>query len=189
LTVTKPLEFPTMKRLIAGAAGLLLALAAGAAAEAAEINVAIGPELQQNSKSYGAREVQDLADDLRDAVGRALAKPGAAQPQRIDLVLEAATPNRPTFQQMSALTGLSLRSVGLGGAAVTGTVTQADGSTQPLSYRWYETDLRNVIGYTTWTDAGRTFSRLATQIAAGKTPNQGPYRPDLASRPAFSLYR
>jgi hypothetical protein len=179
-----------MKRLIAGVAGgALIALSAAAAAQAADVSVTIGPELQKNATSYGEREVQQLASDLQETVTKALAKPGAAPLQRVDLVLEAATPNRPTFKQLGQPTGMSLRSVGLGGAVVTGKVTRADGSTQPISYSWYETNLHNVIGYTTWTDADRTFSRLASQLASGKTPNQGPYRPDLASRPAFSLYR
>jgi hypothetical protein len=172
-----------MKRLIAAAATALL-LTAGAAS-AAEVSVTVGPELQKHTRAYGEREIDLLRKDLADSVQRALAKPGAVAPQRIDLVLESATPNRPTFHQMGAETGLSLSSIGLGGAAITGTVTAADGTTQPVSYRRQETDLERVIGYTTWTDADRAFDSLASQIARGKTPNQGPYRPDLNSYAAF----
>jgi hypothetical protein len=133
-----------MNRLIAAAASILL-LTAGAAS-AADVSVSVGPELQKHTRAYGAREVDMLRKDLADAVQRALAKKGATAPQRVDLVLESATPNRPTFNQMGDQTGLSLQSVGLGGAAVTGTITGADGRVQPVSYRWHETDLREVFG-------------------------------------------
>jgi hypothetical protein len=176
-----------MKRLLAAAAGLTLAAAAGAAS-AAQVSVSVGPELQKQSRAYGAAEVRDLAKDLQTTVQRALDRAGPNAPQRVDLVLEAAQPNRPTFSQLGAVPGLSMRSVGLGGAAITGTVTDAGGATQPLSYRWYETDLRNVIGLTTWSDADRAFDQLAHSLARGKTPNQGPYHPDLRARVAFDAY-
>ncbi len=176
-----------MKRLISAAAGLALLAAAGAAS-AAQVSVSIGPELQKQSRAYGADEVRTLADDLRTTVQRALDRAGPGAPQRVDLVLEAAHPNRPTFNEMSASTGLSLRSIGVGGAAVTGTVTTSDGASQPLSYRWFEDDLKNVIGYSTWTDADRAFQSLASQLARGHVPNQGPYHPDLQARAAFDSY-
>jgi hypothetical protein len=173
-----------MKTLIAILASGALLAAAGAAS-AAEVSVSIGPELQKHSKAYGASEVEMLRKDLVKAVQRALTKKGAVDPQRVDLVLESATPNRPTFNELSASTSLSLSSLGVGGAAITGTVTGVDGTTQPISYRWHETDFRQVRGYTTWTDAYRAFDWLASDIAHGKAPNAGPYRPDLASNAAF----
>ncbi len=103
----------------------------------------------------------------------------------MDLVIESATPNRPTMAEMGAVTGLSLSSIGLGGAVISGTVTAADGTVQPISYRWHETDLRQVRGYATWSDADRAFDWLASEIARGKVPNDGPYHPDLASNAAF----
>ncbi|HTK33965.1 MAG TPA: hypothetical protein VL358_01595 [Caulobacteraceae bacterium] len=172
-----------MKHLIATAAAALL-LAAGAAS-AAEVSVSIGPELQKNTKAYGARDVEMLRKDLADYVQRALAKPGAAPLQRVDLVLESATPNHPTFNELVDQPGLSLLSVGLGGAAITGTVTGADGVAKPVSYRWHEIDLHQVVGYTTWTDANSVFDRFALEIARGKLPNDGPYHPDLTSYAAF----
>ena len=100
-------------------------------------------------------------------------------------MLEAATPNRPTFNELSAFPGLSMTSFGLGGAAVTGTVTGSDGAQRPISYRWYETDIHQVLGYGTWTDADRAFDLLSSQLAHGKAPSFGPYRPDLARDAAF----
>lgn len=171
-----------MHRLLALTAAALLSTGV---AEAAEVSVSIGPELQKKTASYGVREVEQLRNELREEIEQALAKAGPNAPQRVDLVLESATPNRPTFNQLGRASGLSFRSIGVGGAAVTGTVLTADGRAQPLSYRWHESDLRHVIGYSTWYDAERAFDRLASQLKAGRVPNQGPYRPDLASRPAF----
>ena len=176
-----------MHRLIAAAA-VGLALSAGAA-QAAEVSVTIGPELQKNTRAYGAREVADLADDLRKTVDKALDRAGPDAPQRVDLVLESATPNRPTYNQLTATPGLSMFSVGVGGAAVTGTATFADGSVKPVSYRWRETDVRWVIGYSTWTDAQRTFGQLASRLARGDVPNQGPYRPERGPAAFDSLNR
>lgn len=174
-----------MKRLFATAAGVAFLAAAGAASAASQVNVTIGPELQRHAGVYGQREVQDLAKDLTKTVQKALDKAGPAAPQRVDLVLEAATPNRPTFDELGATPGLSMRSIGLGGAAISGTVTRADGTAQPLSYRWFETDLRNVIGYNTWTDAERAFDGLARRLSKGQVPNDGPYHPDLQAKAAF----
>jgi hypothetical protein len=184
----------TMKRLLAAAAtGLLFSLSAAAMAQAADVSVTVGPELQKNTPAYGERDVAQLTDDLRKSVDRAIARHPGTAPQRVDLVLESATPNRPTSNQLGR-NGLSMRSLGLGGAVITGTVTGADGVIKPISFRWQEQFLRNVIGYTTWTDADRAFQMVASDIARGRAPNQGPYRPDLASRAAFTdtatrLYR
>ena len=172
-----------MKRLAIAAAAALFFTAG--AASAAEVSVSVGPELKRHEKAYGADEIASLKKELADDIQRALAKRGAVPIQRVDLVLESATPNRPTFNELSAVTSLSLNSIGLGGAAITGTVTRTDGVVESVSYTWHETDLRQVIGYTTWTDAGLAFDRLASAIAHGKTPNGRPYHPDLASTAAF----
>jgi len=176
-----------MHRLLATAA-VGLALSAGAA-HAAEVSVTIGPELQKNARAYGAKEVADVAEDLRKAVADKLERAGPEAPQRVDLVLESATPNRPTFNLLGAYPGLSMFSLGLGGAAVTGSAVMPDGTTKPLSYRWRETDLRWAVGSTTWTDAERTFDRLASQLAKGRIPNQGPYKPDRGPAAFDSLNR
>ena len=104
-----------MKRLIAATAAILM-LSAGAAS-AAEVSVGVGPELQKNARAYGPREVDWLRKELAEDVQRALARRGAAPVQRVDLVIESATPNRPTFNELSAETSLSMTSIGLGGAA------------------------------------------------------------------------
>ena len=96
---------------------------------------------------------------------------------RLDLVLEDARPNRPTFAMLSRNTGLSLQSVAIGGATVTGAAYGPSG-VQPLTFSWYETDLRNEVGAATWSDAGRAFQFLASQLSRGRVPTRlGPGTP------------
>jgi hypothetical protein len=163
-----------MRALIAAAAtGLALSIAGAAIAQQhANVTVTMGPELQSKAARIGPREITYLQEELAKDVSRALRKTGA---QRADLVLEMATPNRPTFEQLGRRPGLSFLSFGNGGASVTGTVTLADGSVQPVSYRWYENDIRQAHYASTWTDAHRAFDMLAYNIGRGRLPNQGPH--------------
>ena len=172
--------------LVAAASGLALFAAGAASAQSSNVNVAIGPELQSKAEKIGMREIDELREDLARTVGRALARTGD---QRADLVLEMATPNRPTFEQLGRRPGLSMWSIGVGGASVTGTVTRADGSVQPVSYRWYEQDIRNARGSTTWSDANRAFDMLSYRIARGNIPNQGPHRMGHREDGLFGTYR
>jgi hypothetical protein len=164
-----------MRALLAAAVSVLTLAAAGAATAEmpSNVSVSIGPELQSKASRFGDRDVEELKEDLAKSVARGLERSGA---RRADLVLEAATPNRPTFEQMRRQPGLSFWSLGVGGASVTGTVTLADGSTQPVSYRWYQTDIRQTFGATTWLDANRAFDFLSYRIAKGNLPNQGPHK-------------
>jgi hypothetical protein len=176
-----------MRALLAAAAsGLAIAAAGAAFAQTSNVTVAVGPELQSKADRIGVREIDMLREDLAKQVGRALTRSGA---QRADLVLEMATPNRPTFEQLGARPGLSFWSLGVGGASVTGTVTQADGTVQPVSYRWYETDIRQARGSTTWTDAERAFGLLSYRLAKGDVPNHGPHRPGPKDSGIFGSYR
>ena len=94
------------------ASGALLASAPALAAPA-QVNVTVGPELQEKAdKSLGQREVRDLARDLQASIEKRLAKSGAFDGQRIELVLADARPNRPTFKQMGDRPGLSYQSFG-----------------------------------------------------------------------------
>ena len=121
-----------MKRALAAAAASLLITAAPVLAHAAAVTVTLGPELQKQAPIYGEREIADLTEDLRKQVQHELDKAGPTAPQRVDLVLEAAKPNRPTFTEMQNVPGLSLESIGLGGAAISGSITGADGTTRPV---------------------------------------------------------
>jgi hypothetical protein len=154
-------------------AALAAALSAGVAsavqASPALVDVAIGPQLQAKAeKSYGVREVRDLAGELRSDVERALARTGAYDGARIELVLSDAVPNRPTFKQLGDKPGLSYASFGLGGARIEGRIVTADGRETPVSYRDYETDIRFARMASTWRDAETGFDRFARDLARGK---------------------
>ncbi len=144
------------------------------------VTVGVGAELQHKAENLGSRDVDDIRRDLGDSVSRALVRnPGIA---RADLVIEDAQPNRPTFEQLSRTVGLSFRSIGIGGARISGTVTLADGSVRPLRYQWYETDLRDERAAGTWSDADRSFDYLADALRSGKVPDRytgpGPSSPN-----------
>ena len=88
---------------------------------------------------------------------------------RIELVLTDLKPNRPTMEQIAKRPGLDpIRSRSIGGAAIEGTVILADGSTHEVSYDWFSSNLADVRGHGTWTDADRAYSRLARNLATGR---------------------
>ena len=154
---------------------LILSLSVAAFAGAAnaqsgygpQVNVTAGALLQSKAKSYGPRELDYLTKQLTNDVNRAVSR-SAAAPRRIDLVIEDAQPNRPTFNQLGASVGLSLKSVGVGGAQISGTITEADGSVRPIRYQYYEDDLRQERAASTWSDAERVFDMVSDQIASGR---------------------
>lgn len=166
-----------------------LALAAPAAAHArppadapaagAAVSVSFGADLRSEEARYGAQENKVLRDLLVRAVARRAAKGGFS---RLDLVIEYARPNRPTFNQLSLEPSLSVNSLAIGGATVTGTAYTADGASRPLRFSWYESDLSQEYGVTTWSDADRAFQLLGEELAHGRTPDRfGPGR--LQPRP------
>lgn len=150
--------------------GAVLAVAAGpAAADPASINVTLGPDLQDKAEELGERDVRQQADRLAEVVRRALARGGDLDGARIDLVLTDLKPNRPTFEQMAHQPGLDgHRSVSIGGAAIEGQITTADGRVLPVRYDWYSNSIAEVRGYTTWHDADRAYQRLASRLVDGR---------------------
>ncbi len=154
---------------LAPLAAVLAFSAAPAMAEPALISVSLGPDLQEKAEELGAREVQEQADRLAELVGRALAREGDLDGARIELVLTDVRPNRPTFQQMADRPGLDGHlSRSIGGAAIEGQITTADGRTLPVRYDWYSASLADVRGFDTWQDADRAYRRLATNLADGR---------------------
>lgn len=154
---------------LAPLAAALAVVAGPAMAQTASVNVTVGPDLQQKVDELGEREVRGQADRLAEVVQRALARYGALEGARVDLVLTDLKPNRPTFQQMVARPGLDpFLSRSIGGAAIEGQIVTADGRTVPVKYDWYSHSLADVRGYTTWTDADRAYQRLASNIADGR---------------------
>lgn len=160
-----------MRRLssFAPLAAVLAFSAAPAMAEPALISVSLGPDLQDRTEELGAREVQEQADRLAELVGRALAREGEFDGARIELVLTDLRPNRPTFQQMADRPGLDgHRSRSIGGAAIEGRITTPDGRVVPVKYDWFSSNLGDVRGLNTWSDADRAYRRLAVNLADGR---------------------
>ena len=157
-----------MRRLALSAAAFL-ASASAAYAAPASVDVGLSPEMQKKfDKTYGMREADLLVADLKGSVEKALAKTGAHDGARIELTLTDVKPNRPTFKQMSDTPGLSMESFGIGGATIDGHVIAADGKMTPVSYRWYESDIRQAYGAWVWHDAEWTFDRFARKLARGE---------------------
>ncbi len=143
------------------------AAVAGAAAAAPTVDVSIGAGLQKKAKTYGEREFNYLSNDLQRSIENAAARSGdpALDGARFNLVIADAQPNRPTFKQLGDTIGLSPRSFGVGGATLEGSVTYPDGRVVPVSYRWYNHDITDARGSTTWTAASRAFDMFAYKVA------------------------
>ena len=150
--------------------GAVLAVAAGPAlADPATVSVTIGPDLQEKTRDLGERDVREQADRLAEVVRRALADSGDLDGARIDLVLTDLKPNRPTFEQMADRPGLDPhRSISIGGAAIEGRITTADGRVLPVKYDWFSQSLAEVRGFSTWQDADRAYERLASRLVDGR---------------------
>jgi hypothetical protein len=158
---------PIMRRLALITAAFALAASAAVAAPAA-VTVTVGPELQRKAtKDYGLRDIERLTAELQKDVSKSLADSGRYADARVELTLVDAKPNRPTFKQMGDTPGLSMLSHGIGGAQIEGRIVAVDGAVTPISYSWYETDIRESWGVTTWHDAQWTFERFAKRIARG----------------------
>lgn len=157
-----------MRLAVLSAAALLVAAPAAFAAPAS-VDVGLSPDMQKKfEKTYGQREADLLKADLKSSVEKALARTGAYDGARIELTISDAKPNRPTFKQLGDTPGLSMESFGIGGAAIDGHVIAADGKMTPISYRWYETDIRQAYGNWVWSDAEWTFDRFAGKLARGQ---------------------
>ena len=150
--------------------GAVLAVAASPAlADPASVSVTLGPDLQEKVAELGERDVRRQADRLAEVVRRTLARSGDLDGARIDLVLTDLKPNRPTFEQMAERPGLDPhRSVSIGGAAIEGQITTADGQVLPVRYDWFSNSIAEVRGYSTWQDADRAYERLASRLADGR---------------------
>lgn len=149
-------------------AAALAVSAQAAPAAISTINIDIGPELAGKTDTVDARDLAFLKDELRESLERELGRSGGltADGAVLNLVIEDATPNRPTMRQMTRTPGLSYESRGIGGATLSGTLVTAEGSI-PVSYRWYENDFRNTIASGTWSDAETSFDRFARKVARG----------------------
>jgi hypothetical protein len=155
-------------RILALAAAAMMASATAALAAPATVQVTVSPDLQGKAvKKYGQRDIDELASALQRNVETQLARTGAYADARIELTLVDAKPNRPTFKQMGDKPGLSYESFSIGGASIQGRAVAADGTVIPLGYKWYESDITQVMPSGTWSDAEWTISRFAWNLARG----------------------
>ncbi len=149
----------------------LAALAAlvAAPALAQEVTVTIGGDLTEEVETLGQRDVDRQIERLQSVVERRLARDGALEGARVNLVLTDLKPNRPTWQQAADKPGLSITdSISIGGATIEGEVITADGQRMPVRYSRYSSSLAEVHGYTTWQDADRAYDRLAGNRVSGR---------------------
>ena len=155
--------------LLAGAVGM--ALAGAAASQPIErvsaIHVAIGPKLQARASVYGDDQLEFLQNELEDDVQGALEDAGLTGPggARIALTIVDAQAGRPTFKELSDRPDLSMMSPRLGGATIEGAITYPDGHVRSVSFRWYESDIRDEIATTPWSDAQWAFESFAHSLA------------------------
>ena len=117
---------------------------------------AVGPQVGQHQFDAGAVEatvaVQRPAHDLGETVGLLV---DVAPAQRLRLVLKVGTEGHGDRGR-------------IGGAAIEGSITTADGQVLPVRYDWYSNSIADVRGYTTWYDADRAYQRLASRLADGR---------------------
>lgn len=155
------------RSLVIIALGAALSGPAFAAPKVATVRVSIGQELAKKTQIMDAREFDYLSRELKRSVETRLDRSNALDPEggELDLVIEDARPNRPTWREMSAKPGLSYQSFGIGGARVSGEYRSASGARTPVAYGWYETDIRWAQYGSTWSDADQAFDRLAARLA------------------------
>lgn len=154
-------------RIAALAASAFAAAFMAMPAAALTVEAKVSTEFQKKlDDDIGVREARILTDALTRKVDAAFASRGIAA-DRVVVTIEDARPNRPTMEQVSNKPGLdSMRSISIGGARVTGVAYDAAGKEiASLDYKWYETDLFNAFGSTTWTDARTAFDRFSRRFA------------------------
>ena len=119
---------------------------------------------------YGDRDIERLTERLESKLEQKFAKKGILISDTASTILritiEDAKPNRPTFNQLSKQPSLSFQSIGNGGAELQAELIAAGGrSLGTMSYRYYETDIRDARFGGTWGDAHRAFGRFASKAA------------------------
>lgn len=134
-----------------------------AAPAVSEVKVSIDPGLSQKIDDLGGREFDILTAELRHSIERQIAPRSGGG--TLDLIIDDATPNRPTPRQLSNKPGLSFESFGVGGARITGAYVDASGKSTPIAFSWYETDISWARYGSIWHDAETAFDRLADRLA------------------------
>ena len=138
-----------------------------APAFAVTVEARTSPAFQEKLKDdLGVREEKILTDRLSEKVTRVFNQRGV-KADRVVVTIEDAKPNRPTWEQTADKPGLDpMRSISIGGARVTGIAFDASGKEiGKFEYKWYESNIANVIPGATWDDAQKTFDRFASRFA------------------------
>jgi hypothetical protein len=154
-----------MRTILAALAGLSILAAPAASALTVETKMSVDFQ-KKLDKDYGVRESEVLTTALVSKIERQFASRGV-KADRVVVTIEDAKPNRPTWQQVSDKPGLdAMRSISIGGAHLVGVAYDASGKELgTYDYDWYETDISNVVGYNTWSDARSSFDRFARRFA------------------------
>lgn len=149
--------------LIAAAAAALLA----PISQAGEFSVSYSDDFTEVlEEDYGVKEGEYLSKEVIEDLMREF-KRADVDPARVEIVIENAMPNRPTFKQLGDKPGLDFaRSISIGGMDLKATAYDAEGVTlASYEYGWFENDIRNVVGSSTWSDANRASRRFARKFA------------------------
>ena len=152
-----------MKTIVAAIGTLAILQTAAATEIAVTYSEDFAEELADN---YGEREGEKLTEDILKDLEHAFEKAGV-DPAKVDVEIVDAKPNRPTFEQISNEPGLdAFRSISIGGMELVGTAYDADGNVLATQeYEWFENNIRDVVGSSTWTDANRASRRFASRLA------------------------
>lgn len=140
---------------------------AGTPAAALEVVTTASEDFQEKLEDdYGVRELAFLQAKVEKSVTAAFEDSSAA-PAMVKVELIDARPNRPTHEQLSDNPSLSFgSSFSTGGAKLAGAAYNAAGEEiGSLEYKWYENDIRQAVGRSTWTDANRAIRRFATKLS------------------------
>jgi hypothetical protein len=157
--------------LLLGAAALTFATAA-AAAPVSMAPVSISPEFQTElDEDLGQREGDYLRRRVDEEVREALVRHGADVTEGalivIEISIEDAQPNRPTYQQLIDQPSLdAFRSVSIGGAELRAVLRSNGAVLAEVTHRRYNHSLADLNGAaTTWTEARRAIRQFAEKVA------------------------
>lgn len=142
------------------------ALCAVPFAAATEVNVSYSDEFAEKlTEDLGEKEGVYLSKKLTTFVTKELEKSGQ-NVERVDIVIEDAKPNKPTFEQLKNTPGLDFaRSISVGGLEVSAAAFDENGNeVTSLEYDWFEHDIR-FAGPTTWFDAKTAARRFAKKLS------------------------
>ena len=154
-------------RIAALAAATLATLAMAMPAAAVTVQTNMSTEFQKKlDDDLGVREAKTLTEALTRKIDNAFNSAGV-NADHVVVTIEDAKPNRPTFKQVSDKLGLDgMRSISIGGAKLSGVAYDASGKEiGRYEHKWYESDISNVTGAGTWSDARTSFDRFARRFA------------------------